>query len=102
MRIVRTMVLIACIALLLGGCARSKVICGVEYAPYGLLDADDKKNPDIEYDVVWGNIFWGVVLAETIVAPVYFGGFSLFEPIGVKSKTKGAIGSPRDCGAIRG
>lgn len=34
---------------LLAGCAEPKTICGVTYDSYGLLNSDDKKNPDIQY-----------------------------------------------------
>ena len=72
-------------------CSDTKVINGVEYDTYGLLNEDDKKNPGIDYDVVWGNVIWGVLLSETIVAPIYFFGFDLFEPVGPKPKIKGQL-----------
>ena len=56
-----------------------------------MLNEDSKKNPDIEYEPIWGNIVWGIILIETIIAPVYFFGFSLFEPIGEKPAVKGSI-----------
>lgn len=84
-------------ALLLAGCAQPRTVCGIEYGSYGLLNADDKKNPDVEYEVVWGNVVWSIVLMETVIAPIYFGGFSLFQPVGPKSKIKGAITKPSEC-----
>ena len=39
---------------------------------------------NIKYEVIWGNLVLGILLCETIVAPVYFFGFSLFEPVGEK------------------
>lgn len=68
-----------------------KLLGGVEYDTYGLLNQDDKKNPDIHYEVIWGNVIWGFVLAETIIAPIYFFGFSLFEPVGPKMPVKGQV-----------
>lgn len=73
-----------CAALALSGCARPKVIGGVEYRPYGLMNADQRKNSRVEYDVVWGNVVWACILSETLIAPIYFFGFSLFEPVGPK------------------
>lgn len=77
------------------GCADTKVIDGVEYDTYGIVNASEKKNPDIEYRFVIGNAIWGVVLFETLIAPVYFYGFSIYEPVGKKSDNvdlpKGAI-----------
>ena len=73
------------------GCGSQKTIDGVTYDTYGLLDSDDKKNPNIQYEIVWGNVIWGAILFETIVAPIYFFGFSCFEPVGKKSGVKGEV-----------
>jgi hypothetical protein len=88
-------VLMICVVFILSlslyGCGNNKVINGVEYGTYGLLNSDDKKNPDIQYEVIWGNVFWGAFLAETIIAPIYFFGFSLWEPVGPRSPIKGQV-----------
>ena len=68
-------------ALSVTACGDTKNIDGVTYDTYGLLNEDDNKNPSIKYEVIWGNVVWGVILVETIVAPIYFFGFSLFEPV---------------------
>jgi hypothetical protein len=73
------------------GCAKRKVIDGVKYDYYGWISRSDKKNPEIEYRVVWGNVIWGTILSETIVAPVYFFGYALCEPIGKKPPIKGQV-----------
>ena len=94
----RRSIAIALVAgLLLSGCARDMEICGATYTSYGLLNQDDRKNPDIEYRLVWGNVIWGAILVETVVAPIYFFGFSIFEPVGKKSPIKGAIAPPGKC-----
>ena len=69
------------------------MIDGVKYDTYGILNADEKKNPNIEYRMVWGNLVWSLILCETIIAPFYFIGFSMYEPIGKldPNKPKGAI-----------
>ena len=72
------------LSILLVGCADERVINGKRYPTYGLLNADDNKDPGIRYRTVGGNIFWGIVLVETIAAPIYFFGYSMFEPIGPK------------------
>ncbi len=86
--------------LLLAGCGKPKTINGVTYDTYGLLNSDQKKNPDIEYEVIWGNVVWGAFLCETIIAPIYFAGFSLFEPVGPKPNIKEQV-HPGDTGAPR-
>jgi len=75
------------------GCGDRKTIDGVTYGTYGLLNEGSKRNENIEYEVIWGNVVWSVILIETIVAPIYFLGFSLFEPVGKidHSLPKGAV-----------
>jgi len=69
------------------------MIGGVEYGTYGLINEDDKKNENVEYDVIWGNVILGAVFFETFVAPIYFFGFSMFKPVGPKdaSEAKGQV-----------
>lgn len=70
----------ACIIAGLLGCADNKEIDGTEYESYGLINKDELKDPGVRYSLAWGNIIWGCLLVETIIAPVYFFGFSLWEP----------------------
>lgn len=93
----RITAVVVCLALLLAGCAQTKTICGVTYDSYGLVNASEKQNTNIRYEVVWGNVFWAVVLSETVIAPIYFFGWSLFQPVGVASDVKGAVDQPRSC-----
>lgn len=72
--------------MLFSGCADNKVINGKEYTTYGIANETDSKNPNIEYSLSVGNVIWGILLVETIIAPVYFFGFSLFEPENEKGK----------------
>jgi len=74
-------------------CGSTKVIDGTKYDTYGLLNKDDNRNPDIKYRVIIGNIVWSVILCETIIAPIYFLGFSMYEPTGIKysNMPKGSI-----------
>lgn len=76
---------------IMSGCGDNKVINGVEYGRYGLFSADEKKNPDIQYEIIWGNVVWGALLFETIIGPIYFFGFDLFEPVGPKPVVKGQV-----------
>lgn len=90
-------VLLVSIALMsmTSGCSDTKEINGVTYDTYGLFNKDEVKNPNIQYKLVIGNIVWSVILFETIVAPIYFLGFDMYEPVGPKSKDTpiGAINS---------
>jgi hypothetical protein len=80
------------IVFLLSGCGSSKVIDGKEYTTYGLLNEPSMKNDKIEYRTIVGNVILGVILCETIIVPIYFFGFDMYEPIGKKGEiTKGEV-----------
>jgi len=83
----KIIVLISILALILmtSGCANEKEIGKYTYQPYGLFDEDEKRNNNIEYEVSIGNVIWGVLLVETIVAPIVIFGWYLYEPVGKKS-----------------
>ena len=61
------------------------------YPTYGYLNVDDNKSKNVCYEVSTGNIVWSVILSETIIAPVYFIGFDLFNPVSLKN-AKGECG----------
>jgi hypothetical protein len=69
----------------LSGCSDSKRIDGKIYEPYGLFNKEEIRDPSIHYELVTGNLVWGVLLCSTIIAPVYFFGFDLYEPISKRS-----------------
>jgi len=81
-RIIATLLIVATLGLT--ACGNDMVIGGKNYSTYGLINADQEKDPNIKYKVIVGNIIWSVILIETIAAPVYFLGFSLYQPIGSK------------------
>ena len=55
------------------------------FKQYGLLNTD-QKNPNVEYQIVIGNIICSVIFFETIVVPIVLLGFYLYEPIGLVNK----------------
>ena len=82
------------IAMMLVGCAKQKMIDGQVVKSYGLISehvGDDtrKRKECVDYEVCWGNVIWGCIFIETIIAPIYFFGFSMFQPVG---KTDGCDG----------
>ena len=91
MKRIVALALVIVLAVSTASCGDRKTIDGVTYDTYGLFNADDKKNPDIQYELIIGNVVWGVILFETIVGPIYFFGFSLFEPVGKKPAIKGQV-----------
>lgn len=81
------MILIAC---MLTACGQPINYGGKEYPTYGLFNQDTAKSNKMCYEVSVGNVIWGIILIETIVAPVYFVGWSLWNPVGPKG--------PNGCG----
>jgi len=80
------------IAVATQACADPKTIDGITYDTYGLFNESEKKNPQVEYHLSVGNVIWSIILIETVVFPIYFLGFSLYEPIGRKGEViKGAL-----------
>jgi len=82
----KKLITILIILIIFIGCSDSKTIDGITYQPYGLLNKEEKRDPNIEYNLVFGNLVWGVILIETIIAPIYFFGFDIFEPVGIKHR----------------
>jgi len=63
---------------ILTGCGNNKRIDNVTYGTYGLFTKEENCNPDIKYRIIIGNVVWSIILCETIIAPLYFIGFSLY------------------------
>ncbi len=70
----KMLTIIILIAVILSvGCARTN-------ESYGLLNRDKVKRDGVKYCTIIGNVIWGTLLIETLIAPVYFFGFSSVEP----------------------
>lgn len=63
------------------GCGNSMFIDGKKCDTYGLFNVNSKCE-NVKYETIVGNVVWGILLFETIIGPVYFFGFSLYEPVG--------------------
>ena len=78
-----------CVAALLTGCGRPADITvnGVtkEYPTYGLFNMGTAKSDKVCYELSVGNVVWSIISIENVVMPVYFIGFSLFNPVAAKS-----------------
>lgn len=78
------------VAFLLTGCGQPQKLAVdgkvTEYPTYGLLNQSTEKSEKVCYELSVGNVIWSVLLVETIVAPIYFVGFSLYNPISVKTE----------------
>lgn len=74
-------------SLLLSACGRPAMIDGKNYPTYGLVNADTQKSADVCYELSVGNVVWSLLLVETVVMPIYFIGFDIYNPIGKKGVT---------------
>lgn len=81
-------VLITVVALMFVGCGQSKRIDGKEYKTVGLIEMYAPPNvighdydKNIKYEICWGNVIWGAIFSETIIMPIYFFGFSMYNPV---------------------
>ena len=81
-KIIATILVIATLAL--SACGNDMVINGRNHSTYGLINADQEKDPNVKYKVIVGNVIWGIILVETIFVPVIMFGFALYEPVGAK------------------
>lgn len=66
------------------GCGDNKVLNGVEYETYGFINKDTVKSDKVNYRVITGNVVWSIILSESVAFPIYFIGFSLYEPVSLK------------------
>ncbi len=66
----------------------------LKFQQFGIFNME-KKNPNIEYKVIWGNVFWGIVFFETIVVPVIIFGWYLYEPVGLSIPNKPGATDPK-------
>lgn len=74
--------LLSLILILQVGCGNTMVRNGYEYDTVGVLSS---KNAMVKYDIIWGNVIMGGLFFSTIIAPVYFFGFSMEEPVALWS-----------------
>jgi len=72
-------------------CGRNLQIKEKTYGTYGLVNKTEMCNPDIEYRLIAGNLVLSVILCETVVIPIYFICFSLWEPAGAKGQVEKGV-----------
>lgn len=84
-------IIIAASCFALAACGRPMDYNGKTYPTYGLINEESKKSNDMCYETSIGNVVWSILLIETIVAPIYFIGFSIQNPVGPKHDGKCGI-----------
>jgi len=65
--------IIFCMSLI--SCGNVRAVGGRAYGTHGIIGEHHNRNHNVEHRVAFGNIFWNIILIETIVAPIYFIGF---------------------------
>ncbi len=81
------LITMTCISL--AGCGHPATLNGVYYPTHGFLDKDTKKSEKVCYELSVGNVVWSVLTLTSIVLPVYFVGFSLYNPVRLKTASGG-------------
>ena len=81
----KILALMICI-LVLGSCAQPKHITfqnGAEktITPYGFLNEESTRNPDVLYKLSVEDIVLSVIFCETIIVPIIDLGYNLWEPV---------------------
>lgn len=74
--------------LLVAGCGEPKFLGKggkqTYYPTYGLFNESSSRSKNVCYAISVGNVIWSIILVETIIFPIYFVGFSLWNPVRVK------------------
>lgn len=80
--------LIMILSVAMFSCADSKTFTidgkKVKVEPYGWINHQEEKREDVKYKVCVGNVVWSVILSETVIAPVLFTGYAIYEPVELK------------------
>lgn len=56
---------------------------GKTYTTRGLING---KEEGVKYEVSTGNVIWTIITGGGLIGPVYFLGFSIWNPIGLEEK----------------
>lgn len=84
--------LLTVVAVSLAACGQPRQLGNRVYPTHGLFNKSTSWSKNVCYEVSLGNVVWSIILVETVIAPVYFVGWSLWNPIRLKK-------SPNDqCG----
>lgn len=88
----KKIIAVGLIVSMLTGCGEPLTITNKDgektYPTYGLFNQDTDKSKDVCYKISVGNVVWSIIGFQNIVMPVYFVGFSLFNPIRLKRDDK--------------
>lgn len=85
----KSIMLIVALGVLLASCGKPQYLgepnkSRVLYPTYGLFNEGTSKSKNVCYEISVGNVIWSIVLVETVVFPVYFVGWSIYNPVRMK------------------
>lgn len=80
----RLLIALVAASVLLSGCGHPLYVGDKKYPTYGLFNEDTSKSKYVCYEISVGNLIWSGLLLETLIAPAYFIGWSLFNPVRLK------------------
>ena len=80
----KIVVILVSLVFLLNGCATPRSLENKVYPTYGFFNESTDKSKNVCYKISVGNVIWSIILAETVIAPIYFIGFDLWEPVRLK------------------
>lgn len=63
------------------GCGNDLNACGQNFETYGLINANEVQQEGVKYRTIMGNVIFGALFFPGVIAPVYFFGFSMYEPV---------------------
>lgn len=75
-------VMLVMMSLMVSGCGKDYTDpkTGKTYETRGFING---KEPGVNYEVSTGNVIWSIILSESLAFPVYFIGFSIWNPVSV-------------------
>lgn len=80
----KTILVVLAFCIALTGCGQPLTVNKKEYPTYGLFNEYTKKSKNVCYEISVGNVILSIILIETIIAPIYFIGWDLFNPVRLK------------------
>jgi hypothetical protein len=93
----KAIVLVVVLSVFLVGCGSPRTLgegsARRQYPTYGVFNEDTSRSNNVCYEVSAGNVVWSIILVETIVAPVYFIGYSIKNPVRLKKDANDSCNS---------
>ncbi len=82
-------VAIVALSVALAACGRPQYLGDTDaqktyYPTYGLFNEASNKSSKVCYELSAGNVIWSIILVETVIFPVYFIGWSIYNPVRLK------------------